>query len=126
MALCAVEGPGMQDSTSARKRAGSMPLAVIGVEVGTLCGTGRIFDASGTGLRIEDANVEPCPGDPVLLRFAVAVDEPSFEVHAEVVRRTESGGFAVKFMAPGPAAQRMLDCLVEAVAVKAVPASRAN
>jgi hypothetical protein len=76
-----------------------VPISVIGIEVGTLCGTGRIYDVSATGLRIEECAIVPPVGERTRLTFVLSVEQPAFEVEAVVVRHTQTGGFAVQFVA---------------------------
>ncbi len=72
---------------------------VVGIELGSVCGTGRIYDVSATGLRIEESQMLPTVGEAVRLTFVLSVEQPAFEVEGTVARHTESGGFAVVFRA---------------------------
>jgi hypothetical protein len=92
-----------------------VPISVIGIEVGTLCGTGRIYDVSATGLRVEECGIVPAVGESTKLTFVLSVEQPAFEVQAQVVRHTETGGFAVTFVAVEPRFRDLVAALAERV-----------
>ena len=61
---------------------------------------------------IEDTDVLPDPGATVTLMLVLSVHEPAFELEAEVVRHTKSGGFAVAFRAVEPRLKEFLTALL--------------
>jgi hypothetical protein len=89
-----------------------VPLTVIGIEVGALCGTGRIHDVSATGLRIEECAIAPDVGERARLTFVLSVEQPAFEAEGLVVRHTETGGFAVRWVAVQPRLRELVALLV--------------
>jgi hypothetical protein len=100
---CAVTGG------AERRRAERLHLAGVGIEIGNLCGVGRIHDISSTGARIEDSGLNPPLGALARLLFVLSSDEPAFEMAASVVRGTQTGGFAVEFLKPDPRLERLVD-----------------
>jgi hypothetical protein len=98
-----------------RRFSDRVPISVIGIEVGTLCGTGRIYDVSATGLRVEECGIVPPVGESTKLTFVLSVEQPAFEVQAKVVRHTETGGFAVTFVAVEPRFRELVAALAERV-----------
>ena len=101
------------------RKAERVPISSIGIEAGTVCGVGRIYDVSATGLRVEECDVRPPLGDHTRLTFVLSVDQPAFEVEAQVVRHTESGGFAVSFVAVEPRLRELVSSL--AMRVQSLP-----
>ena len=83
-------------------------IGIVGLEIDGLCSTGRVHDISGTGARIEDTPLKPAVGADVRVTFVLSLDRPGFEVLGEVVRFTETGGFAISFSAVDPRLRAVL------------------
>ncbi len=64
---------------------------------GVLLGYGTMIDISLSGARIEEVDRRPPVGKKLKLLLRLSQSNGSLEVPAEVVRHTESGGFAVRF-----------------------------
>jgi len=69
---------------------------------------GTVQDMSSTGARVEGATFEPTEGARVDLELALFQDSEAIRLQAQVVRKTETGGFAVCFLAPDPRTQQLL------------------
>jgi hypothetical protein len=71
------------------------------VQVGILAPDGQargaVHDMSVSGARIEKVNAAPEEGSKLRLGFAFYAHALPVPIHATVVRRTETGGFAVRF-----------------------------
>ena len=71
------------------------------VQVGILTQDGQtkgsVRDMSISGARIEDSSLLPEEGSTLRLGFAFYAHALPVPIHAKVVRRTETGGFAVEF-----------------------------
>ena len=68
-----------------------------GFEGPQISGQGRTRDISASGARIEEINSRPPIGTPLVLRLLMFPNQHALTVGANVVRQTESGGFAVEF-----------------------------
>ena len=71
---------------------------------------GMISDLSTSGARVEGAGAPPEPGTMVQLELSLP-DDPALRILSRVVRETESGGFAVKFVELDPHARKILEDL---------------
>jgi len=71
--------------------------APVRVRSGTVSKMGRVRDMSSTGVRIEDVDLQPPEGTRLQLEFSFFKDSPPVTLAGEVVRKTETGGFCVKF-----------------------------
>ena len=105
----------MSEPSNNRRAEPRVPLSIVGIEIGHLCGTGRVFNVSETGLRIEDCPLRPQIGKRARVNFALSPDHEPFTFEAEVVRHTETGGFAVAFIAVDPRFRTLIGSLAEQV-----------
>jgi hypothetical protein len=71
-------------------------------------GGGRIWDLSAAGARIEEVNYLPRIETRLSLVFAPLNRNVAIEISAQVVRWTETGGFAVRFCAMDDQAEALL------------------
>ena len=84
----------------------------VAIESGTLCDEGQMRNISLSGARIESTKIALSVGAPVVLTFSMSPRGRVFEVRSCVVRRTESGGYAVRFDALDPALREAVDAAV--------------
>ena len=82
------------------------------LRVGHQSGRGKVHDMSSTGARIENANLEPTEGAKIRLGFRFFENSPPIELNADVVRKTQSGGFCVHFRAVDQRTRRALTTLL--------------
>ncbi len=75
---------------------------------GSIHGKGRLLNASLAGARIEAVTGQPFPGEEIRLFLWLPSSPESVELSAQVVRHTETGGFAVRFHKLDIAALRVL------------------
>ncbi len=61
-------------------------------------GEGSMLDISLSGARIEQVSQLPARGEGLRLFLHFAASKGWVEVHGEVIRYTETGGFAVRFL----------------------------
>ena len=99
---------GMEQRTDER-----VTIGIVGLEIDGLCSTGRVHDISAVGARIEDTPLKPAVGAHVRVTFVLSLDRPGFEVLGEVVRFTDTGGFAISFSAVDPRLRNVLIELAE-------------
>ncbi len=81
-------------------------------------GEGRVEDMSASGVRVENSNIRPPDGLKVVLKFAFFPNSPPISISAEVVRTTESGGFAARFFDLDWRMQRVLRAILPTVGGK--------
>ena len=62
-----------------------------------LAGKGNMVNGSLSGARIEQVTQLPARGQGLRLLLYLAPSNGPLEVHGEVIRHTETGGFAVRF-----------------------------
>ncbi len=84
----------------------------VAIESGTLCDEGQLRNISLSGARIESTKIALSVGAPVALTFSMSPRGRVFEVRSCVVRRTESGGYAVRFDALDPALREAIEAAV--------------
>jgi hypothetical protein len=94
----------MQGPTRAVRSAVKVPAEFIG---GGVSGSGRIANLSISGARIEESDERPEVGTPLVVQLFPLPGVVPLHVFAEVVRATETGGFAVRFRS-SEAKRRML------------------
>ncbi len=75
---------------------------------GSIHGKGRLLNASLAGARIEAVTEQPFPGEEIRFFLWLPSSLESVELSAQVVRHTETGGFAVRFHKLDIAALRIL------------------
>ncbi len=78
-------------------------------------GEGTTEDMSASGVRVENSNIKPADGLKVELKFAFFPNSPPISISAEVVRTTESGGFAARFYDLDWRMQRVLRAILPTV-----------
>ena len=78
-------------------------------------GEGTTADMSASGVRVESSNIRPPDGLKIELRFAFFPNSPPIRISAEVVRTTESGGFAARFYDLDWRMQRVLRAILPTV-----------
>jgi hypothetical protein len=70
--------------------------------------SGRLLDLSETGMRIEGIESPPAVGTHLRLSVSPLPNVPPLELEGEVVRLTETGGFAARFRPADDATERLL------------------
>ncbi len=81
-------------------------------------GAGTTADMSASGVRVENSNIRPPDGLKIELRFAFFPNSPPIKISAEVVRTTETGGFAARFYDLDWRMQRVLRAILPTVGGK--------
>jgi len=84
----------------------------VAIEAGTLCDEGQMRNISLSGARIESTQISLTVGAAVTITFSLSAKGRAFQVPSCVVRRTESGGYAVRFDAVDEALQLAIEGLV--------------
>ncbi len=108
-----VSQPPEQSEPPASRPAPRVTVAIpVAIESGTLCDEGQMRNISLSGARIESTKIALSVGAPVTLTFSMSPRGRIFEVPSCVVRRTESGGYAVRFDALDPALREAIDGVV--------------
>ena len=98
-----------------RRTCERVPLSLVGIEIGTLCTTGRVYDISTSGLRVEECEILPEIGSEIRVTFVLAVDRPAFMLDGKVVRHTSAAGFAVEFVAVEPRLRDLVQSLADRI-----------
>jgi hypothetical protein len=94
----------MPGPTRAVRAAVAVPADFVG---GGISGSGRLRNLSISGARIEGSEHRPEIGTPLVVQLFPLPGVMPLHVFAEVVRETETGGFAVRFRS-SEAKRRML------------------
>ncbi len=78
-------------------------------------GEGTTGNMSASGVLVENSNMRPPDGLKIELKFAFFPNSPPISILAEVVRTTESGGFAARFCDLDWRMQRVLRAILPTV-----------
>jgi len=78
---------------------------------GGLQGRGRVTNISLSGARVERSDAEPPIGTSMVVALSTMPGRSAVKVFAEVVRRTDTGGFAVRFNA-ADATRRLMRLMI--------------
>ena len=77
---------------------------------------GMLWDMSTAGARIEKVDLEPMEGERLSIEFSFFPGSPPVQLAGNVVRRTETGGFAIEFSRMSSRMHQILCCLLPKVA----------
>ena len=83
----------------------------VALESGTLCDEGQLRNLSLSGARVENTKISLSVGASVTLTFSMSPKGRVFEVPSCVVRRTENGGYAMRFDVLDPALRAAIEGL---------------
>ena len=83
---------------------------------------GRVTDMSVSGARIEDSGPPPPEGSVLKLGFALHAEGLPIPIRADVIRHTETGGFAVSFRDLDFRTEVILSALLPQIGIDVGPA----
>lgn len=101
----------MTDTQGTRAQRQEVRVPAAYVAGGGFLGNGRIRDLSVSGARIEEVDARPGVGTPLVLALSPLPGVTPVKMFAQVVRATETGGFAVEFHAGDPK-QRLVSLMM--------------